>query len=76
MCGALPAGRQLEPTTSKEHLETDEKNSFGHIMIVHVLGENGDRVRATAAFLQGVVCPPCHAYARTARVEYVLPTGM
>ena len=29
---------------------------------------NGDRARATVALLHGVCRPPCHAYARTARV--------
>ena len=37
VCGALPAGCQLEPTTSNEDIETDDKTVMDTIiMIVHV----------------------------------------
>ena len=61
VCGALPAGCTKiwrRTNNSPGHYNNDRARAW----------ENGDRVRATVAFLHGVVCPPCHAYARTARV--------
>ena len=61
VCGALPAGCTKiwrRTNNSPGHYNNDRARAW----------ENEDRVRATVAFLHGVVCPPCHACARTARV--------
>ena len=53
-------------TTVRDTLNNDRARAWA----------NGDRVRATVAFLHGVVCPPCHAYARTARVVLCTAYGL
>ena len=47
MCGALPAGHQLEPTTNNEDVETDETSHGHNNDRARAKRENGDRVRAT-----------------------------
>ena len=68
MCGAHPAGRPLEPTTSNEDYGDGRKT---HVLLrcrASASWENECCARATVAFLHGVCRRPCRAYARTARI--------